>query len=125
MGNVNSDCGRLRDDICLSFSPLSLTPSPWSDVLAFEKFEKESLGPAWARFSCLMAISPVMPLPDEVSLHIFCVGLDMTSALDLDIAAGGLFAYKTPSGGKKILDCILEKHTSSIVVSIPLQEKAT
>jgi hypothetical protein len=49
----------------------------------------------------------------------------MTSALDLDIAAGGLFAYKTPSGGKKILDCILEKHTSSIVVSIPLQEKAT
>jgi hypothetical protein len=44
----------------------------------------------------------------------------MTSALDLDITTGGLFAYKTPTEGKKILDHILEKHTSSILVSKPL-----
>jgi hypothetical protein len=43
------------------------------------------------------------------------MGLDMTYALDLDIIARGSFAYKTPMEGKKILDRILEKHTSSIV----------
>jgi hypothetical protein len=42
----------------------------------------------------------------------------------LDITTGGSFAYKTPMEGKKILDHILEKHTSSIVVPKPLQEKA-
>jgi hypothetical protein len=35
--------------------------------------------------------------------------LDMTSALDLDIAARGSFAYKTPKEGRKIFDRILEK----------------
>jgi hypothetical protein len=94
---------------CHPFSPLSLTHSPWIDILAFEHFEKESLGAAWARFSRLLAVSRGMPLPDEVSLHIFCAGLDMTSALDLDIAVGGSFAYKTLMEEKKILDDILEK----------------
>jgi hypothetical protein len=47
----------------------------------------------------------------------------MTSALDLDIATGGSFAYKTVMEGKKILDRILQKHTSSIVVSKTLHEK--
>jgi hypothetical protein len=36
MENVNADWGKLRDDFCHSFSPLSLTPSPWSDILTFE-----------------------------------------------------------------------------------------
>jgi hypothetical protein len=48
----------------------------------------------------------------------------MTSALDLDIAVGGSVAYKTSLEGKKILDRILEKHTSSIVETKPLLEKA-
>jgi hypothetical protein len=48
----------------------------------------------------------------------------MTFAVDLDIAARGSFAFKTPIEGKKILDHILEKHPSSIIVSKPLLEKA-
>ena len=43
VGNVNGDWGKLRDDFYHSFSPLSPTPSPWNDILAFEQFEKESL----------------------------------------------------------------------------------
>jgi hypothetical protein len=35
------------------------------------------------------------------------IGLDMTSPLHLDIAAGGLFAHKCPIEGKEILDHIL------------------
>ena len=65
-----------------------------------------------------------MPLLDDVSLHIFCAGLDMATALDLNIAAGGSFAFKTLLEAKKIMDHILEKHTSSTAVSKPLHEKA-
>jgi hypothetical protein len=50
------------------------------------------------------------------------MGLDMTSALDLDITAGGSFAYKTLMEEKKILDNILEKCTPSIVEAKTLQE---
>jgi hypothetical protein len=61
-GKCDCDWGKLRDDFCHSFSPLYLTLSPWSDILAFELFEKESLGAAWARFLHLLTISPSMPL---------------------------------------------------------------
>jgi hypothetical protein len=122
VGNLNSDWGKLQDDFCHSFSPLSPTPFSWSDILAFEQFVKESLGETWARFSCLSAINLGTPLPDEVLLHLFCMGLDMTSALDLDITAGGSFAYKTLMEEKKILDNILEKCTPSIVEAKTLQE---
>jgi hypothetical protein len=63
MGNMNGDWGKLRDDFCHSFSPLSLTPTPWSEILAFEQLEKETLGATWARFSHLLTISPGMPYP--------------------------------------------------------------
>jgi hypothetical protein len=51
-------------------------------------------------------------MPDDISLHIFCTGLDMNSALDLDIAAGGSFPHKTPTEGRKFLDCLLENTSS-------------
>jgi hypothetical protein len=54
---------KLRDNFCHWVSSLSLTPSPWSDILAFEQSEKEPLGAAWARFPRLSKICPGMPLP--------------------------------------------------------------
>jgi hypothetical protein len=33
-------------------------------------------------------------IPDDISLDIFCSGLDMKFVLDLDVAAEGLFAQK-------------------------------
>jgi hypothetical protein len=47
VGNMSSDWERLQDDFYRSFPPLSFTPSPWSDILAFEQSDKESLGAAW------------------------------------------------------------------------------
>jgi hypothetical protein len=76
MGNVNGDWGNMRDYFYHPFSPLSLTHSTWSDILAFEQLEKESVGATWARFSLLLASSLGLSIPDDVSLDIFCIGLD-------------------------------------------------
>ena len=101
------DWEELRDDFCLSFSPSSHKASFRSEILAFEQMEKESIGAAWARFSRLLASSPDWSIPDDVSLHIFYSDLDMDSSDDLDIAAGGSFARRTPIEGREILDHIL------------------
>jgi len=97
----------LQDDFCLSFSSLSHTASLRSEILAFEQLEKETIGAAWARFSRLLASCPDWSIPNDVSLHIFYSGLDMDSSDDLDIAAGGSFAHRTPIEGREILDRIL------------------
>ena len=52
------DWEEFRDDFCLSFSSLSHTASLRSEIFAFEQLEKESLGAAWVRFSCLLASCP-------------------------------------------------------------------
>jgi len=52
-------------------------------------------------------------------MNIFCSGLGMKSALNLDIAAGGLFAQITPTEGREILDFSLSK------LFIPYQPQRT
>src|SRR5688572_28058016 len=65
MGSVNGDWKKLRDDICHSFFFLSHIASLRSDILEFEQLEKECIGVAWARFSSLLASSPVLSIPDD------------------------------------------------------------
>src|SRR6185436_11012737 len=79
VGNANGDWEELRDDFCLSFSSLSDEASRRGDILAFEQLEKESIGAAWARFSHLLASRPDWSIPDDISLHIFYMGLNMDS----------------------------------------------
>ena len=62
-------------------------------MLDFEQLEKESIGAVWARFSRLLASIPDMSIPDKISLNIFYSGLDMETALELDVASGGWFAH--------------------------------
>ena len=91
-----------------SRSLLHLMKPPFrSEILAFEQLEKETIGAAWARFSRLLASCPDWSIPDDVSLHIFYTGLDMESADDLNIAAGGLFTHQSQTEGREILDRIL------------------
>ena len=122
VGNVNGDWEELRDDFCLSFSSLSDEASRRGDILAFEQLEKESIGAAWARFSHLLASSPDWSIPDDISLHIFYTGLDMDSADDLDIAAGGSFVHRTPTEGREILDHILGNSSFAAYPCEPQQE---
>ena len=109
IGNMSGDWEELRDDFCYSFSLIERIDTLPIDILNFEQLEKESIGAAWARFLRLLASSPDLSLPEDVSLNIFWSGLGMESALKLDIAAGGLFAQKTPTEGREILDFSLRK----------------
>ena len=90
--NMSGDWEEVRDDFCYSFSLTERLYSLSTDILDFEQL-KESLGAAWARFSRLLASIPDMSIPDEISLNVFYSGLDMETALDLDVTSGGWFAH--------------------------------
>ena len=109
---IGSMCGswkELRADFCPSFSRDKCINSLPIDIFDFKQLEEESIGAAWARFLRLLASSPDLSLPEDISLNIFCSGLGMKSALKLDIAAGGSFAQITPTEGREILDFCLSK----------------
>jgi len=104
---MSGDWEELWVDFCHSFSLIERINSLPINILDFEQLE-ESIGAAWARFLCLLASSLDLSIPNDVSLNIFCSGLDMKSALDLDITAGGSFAHTTPTEWREILDSFLE-----------------
>jgi hypothetical protein len=75
----------MRDDFCYSFSPFECSDLLPGDFLEFGQLEGESIGATWARFSHLLESSSDLSIPDDVSLCIFYVTLDMESAQELDI----------------------------------------
>ena len=105
VGSVNGSWDELRDKFCLSFFPQSYIVELQRDILCFQQNEKESIGSAWARFSLLLMFGPNLSIPDHVLLQHFYIKLDTESAFYLDVTSGGSFAHKTPSEGRKILDC--------------------
>src|SRR6185437_15921183 len=123
IGNMSGDWEELRDDFCYSFSLTERIDSLPIDILDFEQLEKESIGAAWARFSRLLASIPDMSIPDEVSLEVFYLGLDMETALELDDASGGWFAHITPEEGRDILNSFLEDSFFSTDHSEPRREE--
>ena len=121
---MTSDSEELRDDFCYSFSLTKRIDSLPTDILAFEQLEKESIGAAWARFLHLLASSPDLSMPEDVSLNIFYSGLDMKSALELDVASRGWFAHTTPAEGRDILDSFLEDSFFATDHSEPHREES-
>ena len=65
-----------------------------------------------------------MSIPDKVSLEVFYSGLDMETALELDVASGGWFAHTTPEEGRDILDSFLEDSFFSTDHSEPCREES-
>ena len=123
IGSMSGDWEELRDDFCYSFSLTECIDSLPTDILDFEQLEEESIGAAWARFLRLLASNPDMSLPEDVSLNIFCSGLDMESALKLDITAGGLFAQIIPTEGREILDFLLANSSFPTNHNEPIQQE--
>ena len=108
IGNMTGDWEELRDDFCYSFSLTERIDSLLIDILSFEQLEKESISAAWARFLRLLASSPNLFIPEDISLNIFYSGLNMESALEFSIAAGGWFAHVNQMEKREILDSLLE-----------------
>ena len=65
-----------------------------------------------------------LSIPEDVSLNIFYSGLDMKTALELDVASGGWFAHTTPADRRDILDSFLEDSFFTTDHSEPRQEES-
>ena len=119
---IGSMCGNwkaLQADFCHSFSRDKCINSLPINILDFKQLEKESIGAAWARFLCLLASSPDLSLPEDVSLNIFCSSLGMKSALNLDITARRFLCSDNSNGRKRDLRFSLSK------LFIPYQPQRT
>ena len=127
VGKVYGEWEGLRNRFCLAFFPISRIASLRKEILDFRQDEKETLGTAWARFTQLTHAGPNLSIPDHVLLQHFWSGQNNETTLQLDITAGGSFAYKTTTEGMALLDRILE-NTSFIeplpVVAPSSQEEA-
>jgi hypothetical protein len=76
-------------------SSIYLISSLLKVILNFKKYEKESIGATWARFSVLIHSGLDLSLPNRVLLHLFYLGLNIEANLCLDVIAGGHFTHKT------------------------------
>ena len=123
IGSMCGDLEELRADFCHSFSLTKRITSLSIDILDFKQLEEESIGAAWDRFLSLLASSPALSLPDDVSLIIFCSGLGIKSALNLNIATGGSFAQITPTEGREILDFLLENSSFPTNHNEPIRQE--
>ena len=68
IGSTSGDWEELRADFCYSFSLTERIDSLPIDILDFEQLEKESIGATWARFLRLLASSPNLSIPEDVSV---------------------------------------------------------
>jgi len=123
IGSTNGDWDELKDKFCLAFFPMSHIVSLPRAILDFEQYDEESIGVAWARFSTLMYAGLDLSLPDGVILHLFCAGLDIDADLCLDVTAGGRFTHKTMTEQVEFLENFIDRHTSSVIRTKPLQAK--
>ena len=85
VGSTNGDWDELKDKFCLAFFPMSRIESLPRAILDFERYEKESIGAAWARFSKLIHAGPDLSLPNDMILHLFCLGIYMEADLCLNM----------------------------------------
>ena len=107
---MSGDWGELRDDFFLLILPHRTNRLPTDGHPVFEQ---------------LGASSSDLSIPDDVSLNVSYLGLDMKIALDLDVAAGGWFAHTNPMEGRAILNSFLENSFFPTDQSEPRQKKST
>jgi hypothetical protein len=59
-----------------------------------------------------LELSSNLSIPDDVSLCIFYESLDMESAFELNLLAGGLFKHESTMERREILEFFLEDSSS-------------
>jgi hypothetical protein len=113
----------LRGDFCYSSPPLECLdfPTVWIPWIFF-LLDSESVGAAWARFSHLLELSSDMSILEDVSLCTFYMRVDMESAQELDLLAGGSFEHQSPMEWIEILEFFLEASPSHTSHNEPHQE---
>ncbi|KAJ9538009.1 hypothetical protein OSB04_030742 [Centaurea solstitialis] len=78
-----------------------------ADIRSFQQDDGETISEAWERFKHLLNSCPSHGLNKSEQVQTFYSGLAYSSRATLDSSAGGVFMYKTPTEGYKLLEDML------------------
>ncbi|KAJ9544348.1 hypothetical protein OSB04_024055 [Centaurea solstitialis] len=97
----------LRSNFLSRFFPPSKIDKLKADIRSFQQDDGETISEAWERFKHLLNSCPSHGLTKSEQVQTFYSGLAYSSRATLDSSAGGVFMYKTPTEGYKLLEDML------------------
>ncbi|KAJ9553606.1 hypothetical protein OSB04_017651 [Centaurea solstitialis] len=89
------------------FFPPSKIDKLRAEIRSFQQQDGETISEAWERFKHLLNSCPSHELNKSEQVQTFYTGLAYSSRATLDSSAGGVFMYKTPTEGYKLLEDML------------------
>ncbi|KAJ9556835.1 hypothetical protein OSB04_011449 [Centaurea solstitialis] len=97
----------LRSKFLSRFFPPSKIDKLRAEIRSFQQDKGETISEAWERFKHLLNSCPSHGLNKSEQVQTFYSGLAYSSRATLDSSAGGVFMYKTPTEGYKLLEDML------------------
>ncbi|KAJ9556254.1 hypothetical protein OSB04_010868 [Centaurea solstitialis] len=97
----------LRSKFLSQFFPPSKIDKLRAEIRSFQQDDGETISEAWERFKHLLNSCPSHGLNNSEQVQTFYSGLAYSSRATLDSSAGGVFMYKTPTKGYKLLEDML------------------
>ncbi|KAJ9543928.1 hypothetical protein OSB04_023635 [Centaurea solstitialis] len=97
----------LRSKFLSRFFPPSKIDKLRAEIRSFQQQDGETISEAWERFKHLLNSCLSHELNKSEQVQIFYSGLAYSSRATLDSSAGGVFMYKTPTEGYKLLEDML------------------
>ncbi|KAJ9552466.1 hypothetical protein OSB04_016511 [Centaurea solstitialis] len=97
----------LRSKFLSRFFPPSKIDKLRAEIRSFQQDDGETISEAWERFKHLLNSCPSHELSKSEQVQTFYSGLAYSSRATLDSSAGGVFMYKTPTEGYKLLEDML------------------
>ncbi|KAJ9566925.1 hypothetical protein OSB04_002891 [Centaurea solstitialis] len=97
----------LRSQFLSRFFPPSKIDKLRAEIRSFQQDNGETISEAWERFKHLLNSCPSHGLNKSEQVQTFYSGLAYSSRATLDSSAGGVFMYKTPTEGYKLLEDML------------------
>ncbi|KAJ9553182.1 hypothetical protein OSB04_017227 [Centaurea solstitialis] len=97
----------LRSKFLSRFFPPSKIDKLRAEIRSFKQDDGETISEAWERFKYLLNSCPSHGLNKSEQVQTFYSGLAYSSRATLDSSAGGVFMYKTPTEGYKLLEDML------------------
>ncbi|GJS54783.1 reverse transcriptase domain-containing protein [Tanacetum coccineum] len=94
----------LRTAFISRFFPLALFDRLLEEIQAFSQYENESLTDAWLRMKEMLRNCHGHNLSKGDIIKIFYHGLNEITQEVLNVAAGGIFGYKTPNQAYQLLE---------------------
>ncbi|KAJ9557171.1 hypothetical protein OSB04_011785 [Centaurea solstitialis] len=97
----------LRSKFLSRFFPPSKIDKLRAEIRSFQQDDGQTISEAWERFKHLLNSCPSHGLSKSEQVQTFYSGLAYSSQATLDSSAGGVFMYKTPTEGYKLLEDML------------------